>query len=318
MTAYLEATNIGATPIYIKEVVSSCGCTKVEYKRDAIMPNEVATLAITYDPRNRPGRFDRRIAVVLLGFDEPIVLNIIGHVTPRERTVYEIYPFDMGGGLRMESNFHAFAYVEHGKQVEESIGYINLSDHPISLTLHAIESSGALTVDYPTTIAPNDKGDIVLRYALDEESTLYGTLNDIFHFEVDGTYGATVISTYAVAVDNFDLVEDILAPSAVVSKKIIKFGEILLNNQLLEQSISIGNSGEMPLIIRRVESDSPAVEVNIEGDTSIDKGESLTLRIRLNTALIEDCDNPFVSRVRVICNDPIMPMQVIRVNAIPL
>lgn len=317
-TAYVEATNSGTTPIYIKEVVTTCGCTKVEFRRDAIMPKERVSIGVTYDPRNRPGRIDKQIAVVVSDSDDAIVINLIGNVTPRERTIYEIYPFDMGGGLRMESNFHAFAYIEHGKQIEERIGYVNHSDRTINLSMRKIESSGALTVTYPATIAPHAKGDIVFSYALDEESTTYGTLSDIFQFEVDGVCNRTLISTYAIAVDNFDLVEDILAPTAVVSKKIIKFGEILLNNQVLELSTTLSNSGEMPLIIRRVESDSPAVEAAIEGEMSIAKGDVVTLRIRLNTALIEDCDNPFVSRVRVICNDPITPMQVIRVNAIPL
>lgn len=318
VTTYIGATNSGTTPIYIKEIVTTCGCTKVEYKRDAIAPNESIKIGITYDPHNRPGRIDKQIIIVVSESSDNIVVRLIGNVTPRERSVYEIYPFDMGGGLRMESNFHSFAYIEHGTQIEERIGYINHSDHTIRVAIRKSESSGALNVIYPTTIAPHGKGDIVLRYTLDEESTRYGTLNDIFQFEVDGVCNATMFSTYAIAVDNFDLVEDILAPCAVISKKIIKFGEILLNNDILELSTTIGNSGETPLIIRRIESDSPAIDVSIEDGTQIGKGESITLRVRLNTALIEDCDNPFVSRIRVICNDPITPMQVIRVNAIPL
>ena len=112
--------------------------------------------------------------------------------------------------------------------------------------------------------------------------------------------------------------EDILAPTAVISKKIVKFGEILCDNATLEQSIEISNSGESPLEIRAVESDSRAVTVRVEGDGSVVKGEVVRLVIGLNTALIEDCDNPFTTRVRIICNDPMMPMQVIKVNAIPL
>jgi hypothetical protein len=126
-----------------------------------------------------------------------------------------------------------------------------------------------------------------------------------------------MISTYAIAVDNFSLVEDILAPSAVVSKKNIKFGEILLNNKILEESITLSNNGEDPLIIRCIESDSPAIEVEVVDNECIDKGEATTLIIRLNTALIEDCYTPFASRIRVICNDPMVPMQVIKVTAIP-
>ena len=318
VTKYVDAKNVGDAPVYIDNVVASCGCTNVEYSRNAVMPGSSTTIGITFDPRDRPGRFEREVMVVLAHSDERIVIDLKGYVTPRARSVYEIYPFDMGGGLRMESNFHAFAYIEHGKSVEERIAYINNSDKSIKLDIIYKERSGALTVSYPKSIAPHATGDIVLCYALDEESARYGTLSDIFQFKVDGKNSSTMLSTYAIAVDNFDLVEDILAPSAVVSKKIIKFGEILLGNGVVEESISLSNSGETPLIIRCVESDSPAVEVKIVGSHSIDKGKTTMLVIRLNTALVEECDTPFASRVRVICNDPISPMQVIKVTAIPL
>ena len=317
VTKSVDVTNVSEIPIYINSVVASCGCTNVEYPREAIMPGAAATIGVTFDPRDRPGRFEREV-MVTTSCGGSYIINLKGHVTPRERTLYEIYPFDMGGGLRMESNFHAFAYIEHGKSVEESIAYVNNSDKTISLDIIYSERSGALTVAYPRTIAPHAKGDIVLQYALDEESTRYGTLSDIFQFRVDGKCNSTMVSTYAIAVDNFDLVEDILAPSAVVSKKIIKFGEILLGNETIQDGISLSNSGETPLIIRCVESDSPAIEVEVVGRRSIDKGEVTTLIIRLDTALIEDRDTPFASRVRVICNDPIVPMQVIKVTAIPL
>jgi hypothetical protein len=188
----------------------------------------------------------------------------------------------------------------------------------IAISIEPVEESGALTVTYPQVVQPHATGDIVLSYALDEDSERYGTLSDIFHFVVDGHSSKVLFSTYAIAVDNFDLVEDILAPSAVVSKKIIKFGEILLDNKTLEDAITLSNSGDSPLLIRRIEADSPAVDVEVAGAMSVAKGESVTLIIRLNTSLIEDCDNPYVSRVRVICNDPIVPMHTIRVTAIPL
>lgn len=318
VTKYIEATNSGNASVTILDVVVSCGCTHAEYPRDAIQPGEKVSIGITFDPRDRPGRFEREALIVTSDSDNHTLIYIKGRVTPRERTVYEIYPFDMGGGLRMESNFQAFAYIEHGCSIEERIAYINNSDRSINLSLVQTQSSGALTIEYPRSIAPQQHGDIVLRYSLDEESSYYGTLSDIFQFSVDGKCNNTLISTYAISVDNFASVEDIFAPSAVISKKIIKFGEILLNNEALEEHITLSNSGEDPLIIRCIETDSPAIKVEILGNRSIEKGATTTLIVRLNTALIEDCDNPFTSRIRVICNDPIVPMQVIKVTAIPL
>ncbi len=318
VTKYVVATNKGDAPIYILDVTTSCGCTVVDYSREAILPGESTTIGVTFDPRDRPGRFERHLLITTSDMQEGMRLGVIGRVTPRERTVYEIYPFDMGGGLRMESNFHAFAYIEHGAEVEERIAYINNSDRAITISIEQVEESGTLTLTYPQLIAPHATGDIVLSYALGEDSERYGTLSDIFRFVVDGQSSKVLFSTYAIAVDNFTLVEDILAPTAVISKKIVKFGEILCDNGTLEDSLELSNSGESPLEIRAIESDSRAVIVRVEGDSSVAKGEVVQLVIELNTALIEDCDNPFTTRIRIICNDPMMPMQVVKVNAIPM
>lgn len=315
---YIEVTNSGDGPISILDIVTSCGCTVADYSREPIAVGQSTTIVIAFDPRDRPGRFERHMLITTSDTNEAIRLNIIGRVTPRERTVYELYPFDIGGGMRLESNFHAFAYIEHGTEVEERIAYINNSDHEIVVAIEEIEASGALTIIYPHTIAPHATGDIVLRYALEEESERYGTLSDIFRFVVEGESSKVLLSTYAIAVDNFTLVEDILAPTGVISKKIVKFGEILCDNSTLVESIELSNSGESALIIRAIESDSEAVTVEVEAGHAIEKGEVVGLTIRLNTALIEDRDNPFVTRIRIITNDPMMPMQVIKVNAIPL
>ena len=317
-TKFVCATNSGEVPIYIKDITTSCGCTVADYSREPIFPGESTAIGVTFDPRDRPGRFERHMLISTSDSSEGVRIEVIGRVTPRERTVYELYPFDMGGGLRMESNFHAFAYIEHGAQVEERIAYINNSDSEIVVSVEEVESSGALMLTYPQRISPHASGDIVLSYALDENSNRYGTLSDIFRFVVDGQPSKTLFSTYAIAVDNFTLVEDILAPTAVISKKIVKFGEILCDNGTLEESVELANGGESPLEIRAIECDSRAVTVRVEGDTSVAKGEVVQLVIGLDTALIKDRDNPFTTRVRIICNDPLMPMQVIKVNAIPL
>ncbi|MBQ2365498.1 MAG: DUF1573 domain-containing protein [Alistipes sp.] len=316
-TRRFNATNIGDTEIVVTEIITTCGCTTVCYDRHPIPAGDSFSFDVIYDPRNRPGRFERNIFVATNDSAEPITLKIFGRVEPRERTPYEIYPFDFGGGLRLQSNFHAFAYIEHGKSAEEHIGYINLSERDITLAVTPIESSGALTVEYPTTIAPNATGDIVLRYSLDEQSDKYGTMSDIMTIAVDGTTGTTRLSAYAIATDNFDSVEDILAPKAIFSKKILKFGEILCANNIFEQEIVITNGGKAPLAIRRIESSSAAVTYHIAEGVEVAAAESVTLTVYVDTSLIEVRDMPFTARINIITNDPMQPLQVIKVNALP-
>lgn len=313
----IVAHNRGDSPIVIVDVVTACGCTTASFSRKPIAPGSSFTLDISYNPMNRPGRIDRRISVVVSDDTEPITLRLAGYVTPRERSVYEIYPFDMGGGLRLESSFHAFACIEHGKMAEVAIGYCNTSASDIDIEMVMEHSSGLLHIEMPSRIAAGERGDLRLRYATDEGSQVYGSIGDCIRLYVDGKAAQYPITTYAVVVDNFDQMDDISAPRLEISEKNIKFGDVKPSYGSLERSFTIRNSGGSTLILRRVEASHSALECNIGQDIRLEKGESLDISVRLDVGEIEH-DEPFASRLQIICNDPIRPLQMVRVTALPL
>ena len=46
---------------------------------------------------------------------EPVLLQVEGNVVPREKTLEELFPFDMGGGVRFDSNFpRRYIHYDHG------------------------------------------------------------------------------------------------------------------------------------------------------------------------------------------------------------
>ena len=318
VVARAEATNESAIPIYIDDIVTSCGCTSVGYPREAIAPNESATIAITFNPLNRPGRFEKEILVKVRDAERDIVLTLTGYVQPRERTIDEIYPFDMGGGLRLHATSRAFGYLEQGNEATEYIEFINTSSECITLSTEQTLSSGILTISHPTTIEPNTTGEITLRYALAENGNIYGTQSDEFYLIVDGTRSRYRLTAEVIAVDNFDIVDDISAPRCDISKNIIKFGEVNCPNGLLRESITLRNEGGSPLVIRAVESSSKVVVCDILGARSIAPGEVLQLAITLNCNEIANPDELFTARIRIITSDPLRPMQSIKVTAIPM
>ena len=312
------AVNSGKEEIQVTEIVTTCGCTTVNYYRGVISAGGNFSFDVVYDPTNRPGRFERTIMVSVSDSKVPIELKIVGRVEPRDKTPYELYPFDFGGGLRLQSNFHAFGYLEHGKEVEERIAYINLSDKSISVAVDGDSLSGMLSVDMPTTIAPGSTGDIVMRYKVDAASVIYGVRGDVMHLVVDGVRSQYPLSTQVVVVDNFDSMDDISAPRLAISKNIIKFGEVNRTNSEHRASITISNSGSSPLYVRAIDSSSPAVGGYIVGDMTIAPGCDREVVVVLTPSLIEDVDNPLVARLSIITNDPVRPMQTVKVSALPL
>ena len=286
----VDAINGGKDTIYIKEILTTCGCTTAKIERERLAPCDTLHLSVQYDPMNRPGRIDKSLYVAVSDCEEPLRLHIVGYVQPRERTIDELYPFDMGAGLRLKSNFHAFSYLEHGKELEERIGYINTSDEELRLTLQPQEVSSQLQV--------------------------YGVLEDRFAFIVNGQASHYPFGCQVVAVDNFDLVDDISAPRADISKKIIKFGDVKRSCVTMEQSVELINVGSSPLILRAVAVTSEALSV-VQESVEVASGERREIVVRLDVSKIEDWDNPFVARLMLITNDPMRPMLSLRVNALP-
>ena len=313
-----EAENCGDRAVEVVDIVTTCGCTTAEYDKKSIAPGGTFSFRVVFNPLSRPGRIDKQIFVRVSDCDEEIRLSIAGYVNARERTIEELYPFDMGGGLRLKSNFHAFGYLEHGKEVTEYIGYVNTASHAVEVQVEYLTLSGILTMTCPRRIEAWARGDIALRYAVGEDSELYGTCRDVVRLSVDGVSSHYTLTSQVIVTDNFDNMDDISAPRLVISKNIIKFGEVNCSNEVLEQRLVLTNEGASPLVVRAIESSAAAVECLAERNLVIAPGRSREVGVRLYVEHIEDWDIPFVVRLSVITNDPIRPMQSVRVNAIPL
>ena len=310
-----SAKNEGNNEIFVSDITTSCGCTSASYSKEGIAPGSTFVFTVKFNPYNRPGRTDKHIFVTTSDSEEVTKLLIKGYVQERERTIDEIYPYDMGQGLRIRTIFHAFGYIEQGNSADEQLGFINTSDKALIINIDTCEESGILSIEYPTTIPAGATGDITLRYEMPLDHTTYGTISDKMILTIDGHEARYKLSSEAIATDNFSMVDDISAPHIDISKKIIKFGEIKSNNEVLEEVVVITNSGASPLMLRSIESSSKALEC-VASSYILQQSESATLSISLHTERITATEGLYLERLRIITNDPTRPMQSIKVNAI--
>ena len=61
----MRLVNTTDSALSIIEVRSSCGCTAVHYPKQPIEPGDTASLTLVFNPRGRPGRFSKGVAVRL-------------------------------------------------------------------------------------------------------------------------------------------------------------------------------------------------------------------------------------------------------------
>jgi len=79
------ATNTGDAPLTIFAVVSSCGCTNVEWTRTTIQPGESGTVRATYKNDDGAYPFDKTLTVYSSAEKKPQILHIKGVVTNKKK-----------------------------------------------------------------------------------------------------------------------------------------------------------------------------------------------------------------------------------------
>lgn len=307
--------NKSTKPIVIVDVVSGCGCTTPSYSRKPILAGERGEIKVAFDPTNRPGKFSKGVSVMTSASTTAVTLMLEGNVIPREKTTEELYPFEVGEGVRLSSNFHTFAYVGRGEKVSERIGWINTSRRDVEFKLLPKQQSGMAHIEAPQVMKAGQRGEIVISYEVGANSTRYGTLEDMFGMSVNGREAAMIITMSAIAVDSFDrATDDISLPSCELSKKFIKFGDVKYGKTTTDESLLLVNEGGSDLIIRAVEWNTKALDCSLKAGDRVKAGERIVLKLRLNTA---NCNHGvWVDRLKIITNDPARPMQTLRITAI--
>ena len=305
--------NTLSKPVVILDITGGCSCTEAKYSRQPILPGKATDIKILFDPMNQPeGRFTRK--VVITTSDGRSVLTITGDITPRTKSIEEQYPLILGNGIRIESNHHAFGYVEHSEAIGSSIGIINTSDREVNLLLIPSQESGELTLNYPHTLKPNESSAINFGYNIASSSKKYGTLNDILSIDINGKRSKYPLIINGIAIDRRENNTDKEWQKIQLSENFIKFGTLKYSSAEAVRTLAIRNIGLEPLTIRHIECSNPAFEVKIKGSYTIPSDSETTLEVRIKPS---KCDfGATTAQVMIITNDPQQPATRLRVTAI--
>jgi len=136
-TAVFNFTNTGSEPLIVTNVKASCGCTTPDWTKEPVQPGQKGFVKATYDPKNRPGKFDKSITVTTNTEQPTTILRISGDVTPREKTLEDFYPKAIGD-LRLKTSHLAFVKVYNTKKAVDSIPIVNMGTTDLKLTFSEI------------------------------------------------------------------------------------------------------------------------------------------------------------------------------------
>ena len=300
VTKEFTFTNTGGAPLILQNVKASCGCTTPEWSKDPVLPGKKGYVKATYDPKNRPGQFNKSITVTSNAENNTVILTIKGTVTPKPPTLEDNYPMQMGG-LRLKSNHIAFVKVYTTEIKTDSLQIINTSTESIKITFENIPSHISVKA-IPETLKPNEKGIIVATYDGNKQKD-WGFIMDRIDLILNGKFDANNrLSVSATIDEDFSKLtpeQKANAPKANFETKEFNFNTIK-EGQTADFDFKLSNDGKSDLLIRKVKA-SCGCTAATPSETTIKPGSSTVIKTSFNSAGKPGKQNKTIT---IITNDP--------------
>lgn len=291
-------TNCTSAPLVIETIRISCGCITPRYSKAPVLPGQMDSIRVVFDPAGRPGNFSRTVSIKFSCSDTPLSLTIRGNVTAGKRSADGEYPVSAGDGLRMTHK--ALNFGQMGQNVSRSytVGFFNGSSQEIRLSFRIDPHTSWLRVKGGGIVKPGGRCTAEVSCFITGD-TLYGCCDCRLIPCIGNRPIGAGISVAVVATDNFEQVDPERVPRLAVDASYFEFGRI----RTMEHTFTLSNTGTEPLIVRRVEC-SRGISADTETPFTILPGGQQGLRCRITASE----GGRFTGVVTLITNDPSNPV----------
>lgn len=310
-TVSFNFKNDGSQPLILNNVQASCGCTTPEWTREPVAPGAKGLIKVSYDPRNRPGVFNKTIRVSSNAENADVVLTIMGEVTPRARTIEEDFPNEIGP-LRARTNHLAFTSIKENQIRKDSIEIVNNSAQPVQLSFKTPPPHLSAAFR-PAKLAPKQKGYVVVTFDATKIKA-FGFVMHRLYLNIDGhdDYRNSIAVSTTLEEDFSKLSAEDLKNAPVVSydSESFDFGDVKPGSKN-EHVFTLKNAGKKDLLIRDVKSSCGCTAVSPSKNV-ISANESVPLKVVFDTTGKSGRQNKTIT---VITNDPKNPTTILRISS---
>jgi len=299
--AIFSFTNTGDSVLVITRVQPSCGCTASDYTKSPVPPGGKGFVTAVFDPRGYNSRFAKSITVYSNGKPPATVLIIEGTVTPREKSVEELYTFAVGP-VRFQSNHLAFTTTRKNEKKIRVMPVINTSDEPATIEFEGLPVHLKLKAT-PATLKPGEKGLIEGTYDANLNNDKWGNVNDLVRMKVNGK---EIPNIYLYVSAN--LVEDFSglsaqelasAPVFRLESNTVDFGKMKQNSSA-DIEFPFTNDGKSDLVIRHVKAGCGCTAL-MPTDNVIKPGAKGSIKAKFNSGVYK---GQIYKNIFVYTNDP--------------
>lgn len=296
-------TNKGTEAIAIFEVVSSCGCTGVDFPKSKIEPGQSATISATYKNEDGPTAFDKTLTVYISGIRRPVILRLRGVVHPKKQSLSQLYSPERLGDLGLKTREFKTGNLKQGLSVSETANVANLGKKPLNVTFTDVSPQLKVSVS-PNPIPAGKTAQIA--FTVSSDHSLYGLNLYKATPVLNGVPAAVSIEVATWTQENFALwsreaIEKGAIPAFEMST--VSLGTVKVGSKL-SASFPLTNNGKSVFHVFKADPDSPALAAESLPDIG-PKGKG-KLVFTLDTSSLPEGDN--VIMITLTTNSPQRPL----------
>lgn len=309
----IRFVNVGDENVVIEEVRPMCGCTASDFTRQPIASGDTASITLTYNPTDRPGRFSKDVVVITNANPRKSILTIKGNVIGSSSNIAKKYPISIGS-LKLNTLTVPFGELKKGQSRTQFIDAYNASKDSLAVEFENVPECVKIAI-LPSVLLPGDVGTITVFYNTNKKDD-WGICTDsviIKAYPNGNPSKADKSEASVIAIIKEDF-------SKMTSKELEKVPQMELSTDRIvfegleavpvSKSFRITNRGKNPLIIRKIFTIEDGVEIKLK-NKEITKNKSVDVEVTVNPAMLKE--KVLNSIITIITNDPVNTIQNVRI-----
>ncbi len=305
--------NIGKQPVAIYSVVTSCGCTDVDWTKQPLKPGQTGTISATYSNNEAPLPFDKNLTAYFSDSQKPVILHLRGVCHEKQLTPREIYTHTFGP-LGFRTLDIKSGNILQGECRSDSFTVANLGAEPIKVGFTDVSEGLDIKIE-PETIPAYSEGRI--SYTVRTCRKRWGknwyyatpTVNGESAYSLAGLPSgvkAGKVRIYAFTTDNFTSLQEnekANGPRPVFKTSTFSFGKVKAG-KTIDAEFTFTNEGKRAFCVYKCDSDAPKYSHGTIPCT--EPGESTTIRFHLDTSMLPKGETLVI--VTLTTNSPLRPV----------
>jgi hypothetical protein len=304
-------TNNSNRPVKILTVQASCGCTTPGWSQTPIPQGKTGFIKASFDPRGRPGYFNKTLTITTDWDSNPIVLQIKGQVVAAGDKGMNEFTVSNGNLFFKTKSFSLDKVYINKEPVQKQFAVVNKGNSPIQFL--SVAKPPYIKIEMPAVLEPGARGVVKVIYD-GRAKNQFGFASDNVQITTDDRgYELKSISVFAMLEEYYPLpsAEGALrSPMLAFKEETIDLGRVT-QNATIEKGVMIRNAGKTDLQIRALQGNCACITANM-ANKIIRPGDSTVLKISFKP---QSRGGTQQKAITLYSNDPRNPVQRINVVA---